>query len=119
MWNGGWWRHLKNQQRTQKACFAASRLPDTEPGSKGSEKAEWFLGVDLGEQLMRWGNTMPLVCLPSFPISVSCEVGGPQWLMLPGIHVLGKSHSTLTPGLVVSLILANDTLANVMEVEVC
>lgn len=41
----------------QKACFAASRLPDTEPGSKGSEKAEWFLGVDLGEQLMRWGNT--------------------------------------------------------------
>ena len=62
---------------------------------------------------------LSLVCLPSFPTSVSCKVGGPQWLMLPGIHVLGKSHSTLTPGLVMPLILANDILANVMEVEVC
>ena len=61
---------------------------------------------------------LSLVCLPSFPTPVNCKVSGPQWLMLPGIHVLGKSHSTLTLGSVMSLILANEILANVMEVEV-
>ena len=55
-----------------KACFAASHLPDTEPGSKGSEKAEWFLGVDLGGQQMTWGktstpNSSPTTILPKEP----------------------------------------------------
>ena len=58
------------------------------------------------------------VCLPSFPTAVSCKVGAPQWTMLPSIHVLGRSHSTLLLSSAMSLVLANEILANMMEVEV-
>ena len=81
-----------------KACFAASHLPDTEPGSKGSEKAEWFLGVDLGGQQM----TRPAPQTPALPPSSPKSPGrclslpaallrsGPQTSAVPACPTMGS-----------------------------
>lgn len=99
---------------------AGWRWDGVEGGEQSSQPslAKPFLLQEASLVILTPEALLSLVCLPSFPTPVNCKVGGPQWLMLPGIDVLGKSRSTLTLGLVMSLILANEILASVMEVEV-